>query len=485
MPSIIKRTLCAVVLAGCLLTTATTWAGPYQTTGIKVGEVSDTSAIVWTRLTLRDARNPDDAPFVTFLRPPGANQKNRRGPIVGVEYPEGVTVADIRHAVPGIAGEIRVLYRPAGRVEWSETDWTAVDAGRDFIHQFTLTKLDPNTRHELSVESRGTDGQKGETVAGRFRTAPAPDDPAQVMFTVSTGQNARDNDRPDGFEIYPSMLKLDPSFFVHTGDIIYYDREAKTIDLARYHWQRTYSYPTNVNFHNNVASYFIKDDHDTWTNDCWPTMKTKSMYQFTFKQGLGVFREQVPMGEQTYRTQRWGKDLQVWFVEGRDFRSPNNAPDGPDKTIWGPEQKEWFTRTVRASDAAFRILISPTPVVGPDRDSKHDNHSNKDFTHEGDWLRAFLASQKNMAVVCGDRHWQYMSIHPQTGVREYSCGPASDKHAGGWQQSDFRQDYHRFLKVKGGFLSATVARVENKPTLSFKYHGVDGKVRYEDVLTAE
>ena len=45
------------------------------------------------------------------------------------------------------------------------------------------------------------------------------------------------------------------------------------------------------------------------------------------------------MGEQTYRTFRWGKDLQIWLVEGRDFRSPNNMPDGPDKTIWGAEQK--------------------------------------------------------------------------------------------------------------------------------------------------
>ena len=42
------------------------------------------------------------------------------------------------------------------------------------------------------------------------------------------------------------------------------------------------------------------------------------MGAFTFDQGKAVFLEQVGMGERTYRTVRWGKDLQVWMVEGRD-----------------------------------------------------------------------------------------------------------------------------------------------------------------------
>jgi alkaline phosphatase D len=302
---------------------------------------------------------------------------------------------------------------------------------------------------------------------------------------VSTGQGNDDQDRPDGFNIYPEMLKLAPGFFVHTGDIVYYDKVAKTLDLARYHWQRMYSWPTNVEFHRHVSSYFIKDDHDTWVNDCWPTMHTPYMHDFTFRQGLQVFREQVPMGKNTWRTVRWGKHLQIWMVEGRDFRSPNDAPDGPGKTIWGEAQKDWFRTTVAQSDATFRILISPTPIVGPDRDSKRDNHSNKVFKFEGDELRKFIATQKNLVVVCGDRHWQYMSIHPETGVREYSCGPASDQHAGGWQQSDYRDAYHRYLNVIGGFLSATVEPKSGKPTLTFRYHDSKGNVTFEDQLTGQ
>lgn len=470
------------VLLGGLLAGA---EGPYQATGFKVGEVTDQSAIVWTRLTRHRERNPADGPMVEIKYRAGRGDGRGRQ-VEAVVFPAGVTVAGLRDAVPGARGEVRVLYRPMGAAGWERTPWQAVEPARDYTRQFRLQQLPPDTQHEIRVECRpGPEAPVSHYLDGQFRTAPRAGDAARVVFAVSTGQAYNDRDSPDGFEIYRSMPRLAPAFFVHTGDIVYYDSLAKTPELARYHWQRTYSLPTNVEFHRQVASYFIKDDHDTWMNDCWPGMETRFMHQFTFEQGQEIFLEQVPMDRRTYRTARWGKDLQIWLVEGRDFRSPNTLPDGPDKTIWGPEQKAWFKETVQLSDATFRVLISPTPLVGPDRANKHDNHANKDFQHEGEELRAFIASQKNMAVVCGDRHWQYLSIHPQAGVREYSCGPASDRHAGGWSQSDLVPEYHRFLKVAGGFLSGTVERVDDTPALTFRFHAVDGSVRFEDRLMAE
>lgn len=482
MDRFVKYACCAGLLGVFLCAAPAAGDGPYQATGFKVGEVTDTTAIVWARLTRSARRNPPDAPMVAFRYAGGGKpaRDKKKKKITSVKYPAGMTVADIRNAAPGAPGEVRVLYRPPGGGDWRETPWKPVDADRDFTRQFTLAGLKPNVEYAVRVEARGRSGKPGQPLDGRFYTAPAPDDAARVVFTVSTGQAYGSRDRKDGYEIYRSMLALRPSFFVHTGDIVYYDKLAKTIGLARYHWQRTYSLPTNVEFHRRVSSYFIKDDHDTWQNDCWPTMKRSNMYEFTFKQGLAVFREQVPMGESTYRTRRWGRDLQIWMVEGRDFRSANNAPDGPGKTIWGEKQKAWFKKTVSESDATFRILISPTPLVGPDRSSKNDNHSNKGFTHEGRELRRFIASQKNLVVICGDRHWQYMSVHPDSKVREYSCGPVSDKHAGGWKQDAFVKSYHRFLRVAGGFLSVTIERERGGAVATFRYHDTKGKVRFED-----
>lgn len=462
--------------------------GPYMASGIKIGEVTDSSAIIWVRLTKDSLRvDSDIVPEVSYYNEETKEWEGRKGRPnreVRVVYPQGKTIVDLEGAVPGVSGEVRLRYRPLFSAEWETTDWVAVDPQRDYTHQFAISDLISHTRYLIQLESRSPKGKNGPSMEGGFWTAPTAEELRHIMFTVSTGQAYPDKDLDEGYKIYGQMLRLNPSFFVHTGDILYYDHLAKSQELARWHWARMYSLPTNYEFHRQVSSYFIKDDHDAWMNDCWPGQETKFMGDLTFEQGLEIFKEQVPMRERTYRTIRWGKDLQIWLVEGRDYRSPNTMPDGPEKTIWGTEQKQWFKETVQASDATFRILISPTPIVGPDRENKKDNHSNDSFAHEGNEIREFIASQKNMVVICGDRHWQYISQDAETGVREYSCGPASNEHAGGWKQENVLPE-HEYLNVTGGFLSATVDRKKGKVSLTFRHYSVDGEVLNEDVLVAD
>ena len=171
--------------------------------------------------------------------------------------------------------------------------------------------------------------------------------------------------------------------------------------------------------------------------------------------------------------------MQIWLTDGRDFRSPNTIPDGPEKSIWGAEQKAWFKRTIAESDATWKILISPTPLVGPDRNSKQDNHSNPGFEHEGNEIRQWLYEhvRERFFVICGDRHWQYHSVHPQTEVHEFGVGPASDEHAGGTPGEN--RSYHRFHRVAGGFLYVQVRRQDFQPTIQFQLRAVNGQVVYE------
>jgi len=464
---------------------AATPAPVHQATGIKICEVDTTSAIIWTRLT-KEAEHVSvngPLPTITYGAQERGKGKKRMDEKPVVTFPAGVTVDQLQGAAPGAPGQTRVRYRAHGRADWQDTPWQDVDTSRDFTRQYRLANLAAATAYDVRVEGRpAASAPVSSTVDGDFRTAPLPDQAATVRFTVITGQNYYDRDlKTEGWKIYNHMLALKPDFFVHTGDILYYDAWAKSLPLARWMWQQVYGMPTNIRFHRHVATYFIKDDHDTWMNDCWPTMKTSFMGDFTFAQGQAVFLEQVGMGEKTFRTVRWGKDLQIWLPEGRDFRSPNDDPDGPEKTIWGAEQKAWFKRSVQASDATFRVLISPTPLVGPDRGNKNDNHANKGFTHEGDELRAFCAAQKNMVVACGDRHWQYVSVDAKTGLREYSSGAATDEHAGGWPK-DLKEPEHVYLNVIGGFMEGTVERHDGTPTLTFRHYGVEGKVLNVDVF---
>ena len=464
--------------------------GPYLATGIKIGEVTQNEAIVWVRLTKTPERVGNDAPMpnVKYKDPKTGKMIERKGrpnitPVV--TYPDGYDINTIQGAVPGSEGKVRLKYKMKNEQEWSKMDWQTVHPDAAFSTQFMLKNLSAGKEYEILVEASQLKGEKiSASMNGKFKTAPAKDLPANVNFIVTTGTSYPDVDSETGYKIYPSSLKLDPEFFVHTGDIVYYDGLAKTADLARWHWDRMYSYPNNIDFHRQVVSYFIKDDHDTWMNDAYPGMKTKFMGEFTYEQGTQIFLDEVPMGDKTYRTFRWGKDLQIWLPEGRDYRSKNTDPDGPEKTIWGKEQMAWFKKTVEESEATFKVVISPTPIVGPDRGNKNDNHANIGFKYEGDMLRKFISSQKNMVTVCGDRHWQYISKDAETGLLEFSCGPGADAHAGGWKQEDVYPE-HLYLNVVGGFLEGSVSREDGIPTLIFRHHNPDGKVLNEYKLVAK
>jgi alkaline phosphatase D len=205
-------------------------------------------------------------------------------------------------------------------------------------------------------------------------------------------------------------------------------------------------------------------------------MVAPKMAPFRFEQGLPIFPEQVPIGAQPYRRFRWGRSLEVWLLEGRDFRTANSEPDGPSKSIWGQAQKKWLLQSLEASTADWKLIVSPTPIVGPDRANKRDNHSNTTFATEGGefrrWLRDNLPARA--FVLCGDRHWQYNSVDPETGVEEFGCGAASDSHASGTPGENPKM--HRFHLVKGGFLAIHVRPDGRQSRLVIEHRDVKGAV---------
>jgi alkaline phosphatase D len=465
----IMRAVAAVVVGSVA---ADARAESRQASGVKVGEVTSNSAIIWMRLT-------EKATYFKDGIVPTARKGNIADPIE-----KGVKVSDLKGYCPGAEGRVRVRYSPNEDLgEAKSTEWVAVSADRDFTHQFHLEGLKPETVYHFLAETSSIDGKTiHDPLRGRFETAPPPDKPRDLLFTVSTCQSYRDLDDPEGFKIYAAMLAQKPQFFVATGDNVYYDNDpprATTPELARFHWHRMYSLPRLVEFHRNVGSFWEKDDHDTVSNDTWPGRKDEKMLPMTFEQGQKIFLEQVPMGERTYRRVRWGKGVEAWLIEVRDFRSPNTDPDGPDKTILGKEQLKWLQDTMKSSDAVWKLVISPTPMVGPDRVKKGDNHANAAFATEGAALRKWLADTLGDAtvVICGDRHWQYHSIDPTTKLHEFSVGPASDEHAAGSPGQD--DTYHQFHRMKGGYLSVAVRFDNDECKLTLRHHDVDGKVVHE------
>ncbi len=352
------------------------------------------------------------------------------------------------------------------------TDWIEATSHYDYIIKTKVSGLKPGTRYFYRLRYGAS---KQSTQLGRicsFKTMEGSEKSAPVSFVVVTGMNyaffhygsdgrgLRMYTGPDKHLGYPALgtiLEMKPDFLVGTGDNVYYDHpmatRARTQAELRRKWHEQFVQPRFIELFSQVPAYWEKDDHDHRFNDCDPRTPVRGVHetaedranpemakQPSNQLGIRTFWEQVPVVDlrekepATYRTHRISRDLQIWLVEGRDYRSPNETHDGPKKTLWGKQQMAWLKRTLLASDATFKILISPTPLVGPDSALKRDNHANiGGFQHEaGDffaWLSKHGFLDKQFYLICGDRHWQYQAVHP-SGFEEFSCGAICDANAG-------------------------------------------------------
>ena len=421
-------------------------AGPFFANGMKIGEVTQTGAIIWTRLTAVEHGDPTSA----------------------------------THAAPGADGSVALKLKASNG---SVHDFGRMDAKSesDFVCQFAADGLSPATSYEIELTAFEDSGEPSAALTGRFRTAPEADAKARVRgFVVSCQGIGTVDDERRGHWIYDAMSRFEPDLFVHTGDIVYYDKSyagkhpiSQDVPAARQRWNRMFAYEWNREFHRNVASYFLKDDHDTLKNDAWPG---QTYGDLTWDQGLRLFREQTPQGELPYRSVRWGRDVQIWLLEGRDFRSANNMPDGPEKTLLGAEQKAWLKRTINESDATFKLVISPGPIVGPDKEGKNDNLANEGFQTEGDEIRRFLAGVPNLFVICGDRHWQYASRDFETSLLELGCGPINAAHAEIGGNPGERDPHLYFGGGKGGCLMFEVTPGADESAITFKWLDADRRI---------
>ena len=456
--------------------------GPFLADGMRNCWADQNSISIWTRTTRFPEMNSTGQKFrsLSVKQVKALEETNDPTEYLAAQLPSGASLGDMVGACPGAPGEVRLIYFPEKRFKAKKemTRWKKTTADKDFTAQWHLEGLSPGTRYVTVLEVRKSDSQATTAILrGGFETAPARGVKQDLTFCMTTCHDfIRTDNGLQGHKIYPAMKKINPSFLVHAGDIEYYDKPdpwALTKELMRFKWGRIFALPDNRSFYKNHTTYFLKDDHDTLKNDCWPGQRYGSV---TFEEGVRLFNEeQFPSRTPRYQSVQWGKDLQVWFLEGRDFRSPNTMVDGPEKTILGTKQKAWLFQTLDASTAKFKLVFSPTPIVGPDRSGKKDNHANRIFAHEGEQLRRKFSAVDGVIVLCGDRHWQYASVDTETGLWEFGCGPGSEKHQLGWKKGDERPS-HRFLRVAGGFLSGHLDSKGKTSVLTLHHRKVNGDV---------
>lgn len=468
----------------------------------------------------RPPQPPADAPQPAAGLGIMAGSVSHDSALVQVRLSDGTELVD--GDLPGAWGIVEFVLNAAG---FEQMKVARALPQRDFIARVNLQELTPNTTYvcRTRLGRDVTHLTEGPTVT--FKTLPGPDLAEDVSFAVVTGMNyakfhgddrinrvrsaIKNNTKlpqpysgPDkqlGYPALATILKMEPDFFVGTGDNVYYDTpddpRAATPAEMRQKWHEQFIQPRFRELFAKVPTHWMVDDHDYRVDDG----DNSGEFLPLPETGRQILLEQLPYAAyeqpaaRTYRTFRVSKDLQIWFVENRLHRSPNVMPDGPQKTVWGNVQKSWLKETLKESDAKFKILISPTPMVGPDDLRKTDNHCDVGgFQHERDEFFQFLKDngldQQNFFIVCGDRHWQYHAVD-STGVEEFSCGALVDANSrlgrmpgdpAGTDPDGLIKHLHSQTERSGGFLLIRCDAVSEMrdATLAFEFFDERGRLLY-------
>jgi alkaline phosphatase D len=199
--------------------------------------------------------------------------------------------------------------------------------------QATVRGLRPGKHYFYRWRMGGSTSRVGE-----FETALSPRSSRRVTFAFSGDADAAR--APGGsapfynhFEIYRQMAAEQNDFNVNLGDTIYSDSEIPGLPTALTKEQKWAKYQQNLALRNlqslraRGGLYSHWDDHE-FIDDFSVAENGGAVYQA----GLAAFRDYAPVNYSSrlgiYRTFRWGKNLQLFFLDERSFRDAKASSGG-------------------------------------------------------------------------------------------------------------------------------------------------------------
>ncbi|MGH7355303.1 MAG: alkaline phosphatase D family protein [Candidatus Rokuibacteriota bacterium] len=313
-----------------------------------------------------------------------------------------------------------------------------------------LTALAPATRHRYRVR------QGSDEIAGEFVTAPAADIAAKVTFLWSGDLGGGGFCRlvDGGYRIFRPMARRSADFFLFVGDTIYADvpcDKPGVVDGANFRARRLEQYrqrhsynredPAFKEFLRQTSVYAIWDDHEVRNDFSGTTDPLMLVGRRAFIEWWPIIPPQADP-TRLYRRFRWGSLLEMFILDTRQYRSANQAPDGPGKTMLGAQQREWLVSGVTTSSATWKVVVSSVPLAIPTgRPERRDSWTNASvfglpqdggtgFLVERDGIvTAFReAGVKNLVFVAADVHHAELIRHrpaPGYAFHELVAGPLS------------------------------------------------------------
>ncbi len=356
---------------------------------------------------------------------------------------------------------------------------------RDFTVQDRLTNLKPDTRYWYRFRQGSHRSELGS-----FRTAPRPTSAKPIRFAWS-GDSDATAPQPGAapfynlFQVHGLMARAGNHFNIHLGDTIYSDTEvpgakgpALTVSQKWAKYRETLSLPNLRDLRATTGLYSHWDDHE-FINDF-----NKAEYGSIYDSGVRAFRDYQPVRYSRtnglYRSFRWGRNLEVFFLDERSFRSlratvnhvcdnpqtkaPDVAPtlpsnkralfqvlvpslaepvnplclqaiNDPERSMLGQRQFDRFTKAVKASKAAFKIVVNEVPIQQAYA-LPYDRWEG--YEAERDRLLTFLRDNvKNVVFLSTDNHANWVNDArlqtfeeggaQNTGLIEITTGPVAAK----------------------------------------------------------
>jgi alkaline phosphatase D len=329
-----------------------------------------------------------------------------------IKIPYGVQVGDL-------AGDRAILWAKADRearmiVEWATTESMAdartvvgpnVAEDTDFCAKLDLAGLPAGQKifYRVRFLDLGDYKTLSEPVTGSFSTPPAGKRNIRFVWSGDTaGQGYGINPDFGGMRIYEAMRKVEPDFFIHSGDTIYADNpipaerklpdgsiwknitieEKQKVAETLREFRMNYAYnlmDENVRRFNAAVPMFAQwDDHEVTNNWYWELRKDKDE---RYKEGsvavmaaraMKAFHDYMPTRrhpleqDRLYTSFRYGPSLEVFRIDMRSYRGANS--DGletvlaPETRILGEAQMRWLKQALMASDATWKVIASDMPI---------------------------------------------------------------------------------------------------------------------------
>lgn len=262
--------------------------------------------------------------------------------------------------------------------------------------------------HDTTVHWRPRLTRNGETTVGptrAFRALPEPGSDAPLRLVVGSCATQFST-------TFPAIADEDPDVFVWQGDLNYIDASgplAQTETGYAAMWKDVLETPELRPILDSACFAPTRDDHDYGLNDCWSgTLPSHGITSW----------DQVVNPDPYYRF--GGGHVDVWVLDTRRFRDDPQDPDGPGKTLLGPDQRTWIEDGLASSPAPFKLVCSPGPIFNVPNDS----HSwARGFHHERDQVLDHVRSKVTGEVVfvTGDTHSG--AVSRVDGIHDFRAAP--------------------------------------------------------------